>query len=106
VFAITSRWLVWTKLSVGTASDDRRRLRVFLTVHDNGCCQGGWNSLDEFINIPTAEHDMSEHDMSEHDLHNLSYHLGPEYCVSGDPSVGSAAIFRVISQFLAGSRFF
>jgi hypothetical protein len=57
--------------------------------------------LSDFINIPTAEHDMSEHD-----LHNLSYHLDPEYSVSGDPSVDSAAIFRVISQFLAGSRFF
>jgi hypothetical protein len=42
---------------------------------------------------------MSEHDMSEHDLHNLSYHLGPEYCVSGDPSVGSAAIFRSVSVY-------
>ncbi|QSG04618.1 hypothetical protein HSR121_0260 [Halapricum desulfuricans] len=62
--------------------------------------------ISEFINIPTAEYDMSEHDMSEHDLHNLSYHLNLEYSVSGDPSVDSAAIFRVISQFLAGSRFF
>jgi len=62
--------------------------------------------LSEYINILTAKRDMSEHDMSEHDLHNLSYHLDPEYCVSGDASVGSAAIFRVISQFLAGSRFF
>jgi hypothetical protein len=62
--------------------------------------------LTEFINIPMAEHDMSEHDMSEHDFHNLSYHLDPEYYISGNPSVGSAAISRVISQFLASSRFF
>jgi hypothetical protein len=53
-----------------------------------------------------SEHDMPEHNMSEHDLHNLSYHLDPKYSVSGDPSVGGAAIFRVISQFLTGSRIF
>jgi hypothetical protein len=54
--------------------------------------------LAECINIPMAEHnmserDMSERDMSEHDLHNLSYHLDPEYCVSGDLSVGSTLFF-------------
>ena len=62
--------------------------------------------LSEFINIPTAEHDMSKHDMSEHDLHNLSYHLGPEYCVSGDPSVGSAAMFRSISGYFRWKSYF
>ena len=44
--------------------------------------------LSDFINIPTAEREMSEHD-----LYNLSYHPDLEYCVSGESSVGSTVIF-------------
>jgi hypothetical protein len=40
-----------------------------------------------------AERSMSERNMSEYDLHSLSYHLGPVGRVSGEVSVGSAAIF-------------